>query len=287
MIKIHENLIEKLLFLSASISASLTVLILGFMVVLGLPLLEGGLFFELLTQPWSPHQQLYGIYPMLMGTLAIAFLGVVFAFPLSLGCASLISVLGPRPVRFFLKRIVQFMTGVPTVIYGFVGIFLLVPFIRELFQAGSGMCILSASLMLAVLVSPTMILFFTDSFDQVPVSYLNAVDALGGSRIQKFLYVMLPCAWRGILTGLVLGTGRAIGDTLIALMIAGNAVQVPGSVLDSARTLTAHIALVIAADYESLEFKSIFACGLVLYLFTTITVIGIRAFGTSGGRARR
>jgi len=281
MIKIHEKLIEKVLLLSASVSAALTILILGFMVVLGLPLLKGGLFFDLLAQPWSPRQELYGIYPMVMGTLAIAFLGVLFAFPLSLGCASLISVLGPRPVGLFLKRIVQFMTGVPTVIYGFVGVFLLVPFIRELFQAGSGMCVLSASLMLAVLVSPTMILFFSDSFNQVPSSYLNAVDALGGSRVQKLLYIVLPCAWRGILTGLVLGTGRALGDTLIALMIAGNAVQAPGSVLDSARTLTSHIALVIAADYESLEFKSIFACGIVLYIFTTLAVIGIRAFNPS------
>lgn len=287
MIKVHEKLIEKALLFSTCVSASLTLLILGFMVVLGLPLLEGGLFFDLLSQPWSPREGLYGIYPMIVGTLAIAFLGVLFAFPLSLGCASLISVLGPKPVSLLLKRVVQFMTGVPTVIYGFVGIFLLVPFIRELFQAGSGMCILSASLMLAILVSPTMILFFTDSFDQVPNSYLNAVDALGGNRGQKFVYVVLPCAWKGILTGVVLGTGRALGDTLVALMIAGNAVQVPGSVLDSARTLTAHIALVIAADYESLEFKSIFACGIVLYLFTTFAVAGIRAFGASGWRVRR
>ena len=286
MIKTHEKFIEKLFLLSAVISGSLAVLILGFMVVLGLPLLQGGLFFDLITRPWSPRQELYGIYPMIVGTLAIAFLSVLFAFPLSLGCASLISVLGPNSVSRYLKRVVQFMTGVPTVIYGFVGIFLLVPFIRELFQAGSGMCVLSAALMLAVLVSPTMILFFTDSFDQVPASYLSAVDALGGNRVQKLRYIILPYAWQGLLTGLVLGTGRALGDTLIALMIAGNAVQVPGSVLDSARALTAHIALVIAADYESLEFKSIFACGIILYVFTTVAVVGIRAFGISRGRTR-
>ena len=286
MIKIREKMIEKLLLLSVSVSVLLTILILGFMVILGLPLFEGGLFFDLLTKPWSPHQGLYGIYPMVLGTLAIAFLGVLFGFPLSLGCASLISVLGPKTVSSFLKRIVQLMTGVPTVIYGFVGIFLLVPFIRELFQAGSGMCVLSASLMVAILVSPTMILFFSDSFNQVPKSYLNAVDSLGGSRVQKFLYVVLPCAWKGVLTGLILGVGRALGDTLIALMIAGNAVQAPSSVLDSARALTSHIALVIAADYESFEFKSIFACGIVLYLFTTVIVIGIRTLGAADRRAQ-
>ena len=138
------------------------------------------------------------------------------------------------------------------------------------------MCVLSAALMLALLVSPTMILFFSDGFDRVPSSYGNAVLAVGGTKIQKFLYVVLPSSQREIAAGFTLSLGRAVGDTLIALMIAGNAVQVPGSVLDSARTLTSHIALVIAADYESLEFRAIFACGMFLYLFTTLLVLIVR-----------
>lgn len=285
MNKVCETIAEKLFLLSAVVSVSVTVLIFGFMFILGLPLIEGGHFFDLMTQPWSPYHGSYGIYPMIVGTLAIALLSVIFAFPLSLGCASLISVLGSRGFSRFLRRVVQVMTGVPTVIYGFVGVLLLVPVIRELFQRGSGMCILSASLMLAVLVSPTMILFFSDSFDRVPKSYRDAVDSLGGSDVQRFLYVILPCAWKGVLTGLILGLGRALGDTLIALMIAGNAIHVPGSLLDSARTLTSHIALVIAADYDSLEFKSIFACGMTLYVFTTLIVLGVRGLGAmSRGR---
>lgn len=285
MNKACETIAEKLFLLSASVSVSVTVLIFGFMFVLGLPLIEGGHFFDLMTQPWAPYHDSYGIYPMIVGTLAIALLSVAFAFPLSLGCASLISVLGSRGFSRFFRRVVQIMTGVPTVIYGFVGVLLLVPVIRELFQRGSGMCILSASLMLAVLVSPTMILFFSDSFDRVPKSYRDAVDSLGGSDVQRFLYVILPCAWKGVLTGLILGLGRALGDTLIALMIAGNAIHVPGSLLDSARTLTSHIALVIAADYDSMEFKSIFACGVTLYVFTTLIVLGVRALGSmSRGR---
>lgn len=169
------------------------------------------------------------------------------------------------------------MTGIPTVIYGFVGIFLLVPIIREIFKSGSGMCILSASLLLSILVCPTMILIFTDSFDQVPKPFLDAVDALGGNKAQKVLYVILPYSWRGVLTGLILALGRAMGDTMIALMVAGNAVALPHSVLDSARTLTAHIALVIAADFESLEFKTLFACGIILYLFTTAIALSVRS----------
>ncbi|MBU1743937.1 MAG: ABC transporter permease subunit, partial [Proteobacteria bacterium] len=175
----------------------------------------------------------------------------------------------------------------PTVVYGFVGIFLLVPMVREIFQDGSGMCVLTASLMLAVLISPTLILFFVDGFDRVPRSYLDAVAALGGNEAQQFIFVILPNAWRSVLSGIVLAFGRALGDTLIALMIAGNAAQVPGSVLESARTLTAHIALVIASDYDSPEFKSIFACGLTLYLFSTVMVVLIRSIGAIFGRKER
>jgi phosphate transport system permease protein len=176
------------------------------------------------------------------------------------------------------------MTGIPTVVYGFVGIFLLVPIVRGVHGGGSGLCVLSAALMLAVLISPTMILFFSDSLDRVPKSYQDAADALGATPSQKLLLVMLPQAKKGILSGLILAFGRAVGDTMIALMIAGNAVQIPESVFDAARALTAHIALVIAADYESLEFKSIFVCGVVLYLFVALMVSGLHRLSNAGRR---
>jgi len=281
-----ERITEQLFLVCAVISAMITVLIFGFMVIFGLPLIKGGQFFHLLTQPWLPYHNLYGIYPMIAGTIFIASLGVVFAFPLSIGCASLISVIDGGVFSRVLRRVVQLMTGIPTVIYGFVGLFLLVPTVRELFLSGSGMCVLSASIMLAILIAPTMILFFVDSFESVPNSYMQAVDSLGGSKVQKLIYVVIPESWSGILTGLVLALGRALGDTLIALMIAGNAVQVPCSLLDSARTLTAHIALVIAADYESLEFKAIFACGVALYIFTTLLVVLVRSFRYNSRRGQ-
>jgi phosphate transport system permease protein len=263
-----EKITERILTVSALISAFITVLIFAFLLIFGLPLLQGGQWFCLLAQPWSPREGLYGIRPMLLGTVYI-------------------SVFAPRRFGGFLRKVVQLMTGVPTVVYGFVGIFLLVPMIREIFQGGSGMCVLTASLMLAVLISPTLILFFVDGFDRVPRSYLNAVAALGGNEVQQFIFVILPNAWKSVLSGIVLAFGRAMGDTLIALMIAGNAVQVPGSVLESARTLTAHIALVIAADYDSAEFKSIFACGLTLYLFSTMMVVLIRSIGAIFGRKEK
>ena len=228
-----------------------------------------------------------GLFPAMVGTLAVVTLSVGFALPLSFGCSALISVFAPRGFGGFLRKVVQLMTGVPTVVYGFVGIFLLVPMVREIFQGGSGMCVLTASLMLAVLISPTLILFFVDGFDRVPSSYLDAVAAMGGNEAQQFIFVILPNAWRSVLSGIVIAFGRALGDTLIALMIAGNAAQVPASILESARTLTAHIALVIAADYDSPEFKSIFACGLILYLFSTMMVVLIRSIGAIFGRKEK
>lgn len=276
MIALYEKTIEKCFFFSAFFSALATFSIFAFLFILGLPLFSGGRFFEIISGQWAPYLDHFGIYPMIIGTLAISLLSMLFALPLSLGCAILISVVGTTKVSGLLRKIVALMTGVPTVIYGFVGIFLLVPLVREIFDAGSGLCVLSAALMLALLVSPTMILLFCDSFERVPRSYGDAILAVGGTEIQRFLYVTLPNSRSGIIVAVTLSLGRALGDTLIALMIAGNAVQVPGSLFDSARTLTSHIALVFAADYNSMEFKAIFACGIFLYLFTTMLVVALR-----------
>ncbi len=266
--------IPKFIFFSSSIlSAGITFFILGFMIILVFPVFSKGLFFDMLTGPWSPDHGQFGILPMIAGTVCIAGLAVLISFPISLGCSCFIFLVNPGRTGKFFKKTVEAMTAVPTVIYGFTGIFLLVPLVRNLFHNGSGMCILSSAVMLALLISPTMILFFIQSFSLVPKNYLNAVDALGGNMSQKFLYVIIPDAWRGMITGIILSSGRALGDTLISLMISGNSTAFPGSVMDSARTLTAHIALVIAADFDSIEFRTIFLSGICLYVMTGTGVI--------------
>ncbi len=272
MSRTTDKAIETLFFLAAFISGLMICAIFGFLLIPGLPLFSDGRILSILTGPWAPHLGQFGIYPMIVSTLAITLLTMIFAFPLSLGCAALISMESQtrfnRAFSRLLRKTVEMMTGIPTVVYGFIGIFLLVPLVRNIFHAGSGMCILTAALMLTLLVSPSMILLFGDSFESVPRAHKEAVLALGGTAVQQFLYVTLPHAKPGILVGTLLACGRALGDTLIALMIAGNAVQVPGSLLDSGRTLTAHIALVFAADYHSPEFQAIFACALILYLLS-------------------
>lgn len=270
--------LARIVFLGASLlSAVITVAVLCFMILLSLPVLKTDFLWQVLTSPWSPRTE-FGILPMMAGSLCIAFLSLAVGFPISLGCSFFIEITRPRGMGTLLKKLIQFMTAIPTVIYGFVGVFLLVPVIRGFFAYGSGMCILSASLMLGLLISPTLILFFSESFSRVPQSYLNAVDALGGTLFQKLYHVILPQSWRGMLTGIVLAFGRAMGDTLIALMISGNAVALPSSLLDSARTLTAHIALIFAADFDSMEFKILFVSGIVLYMMTSFGILFARYF---------
>lgn len=259
----------------AMASAVIIASILVFMLALGLPLLKGSTFLAIWTGPWAPHQELYGILPMISGTLWIALLATALCLPLSLGTSFVITSLGGPRLRRALGTLFRFMTGIPTVIYGFVGIFLLVPLVREGF-GGPGMCVLTAGIILALLISPTMILFFADSLLSVNPAYTQAAKALGANRVQRLLYVMVPKALGGMTSGFILALGRALGDTLIALMLAGNAIQAPHGFLDPARTLTAHIALVKAADFSSLEFRSIFACGIALYLFTATATIAVR-----------
>ncbi|SMD05304.1 phosphate ABC transporter membrane protein 1, PhoT family [Desulfocicer vacuolatum DSM 3385] len=259
--------------------ASLTFGVLVFMAWLSIPVLRASDTVHILTLPWLPGQGQFGIGPMILGSLYISVLSLIMAAPVSFGAAIFIRITRPGTLGKFFQHLVEAMTAIPTVVYGFIGIFLIVPLIRETFVQGSGMCILSAAIMLSLVISPTMILIFSQSISSVPRQYTIAVEAMGATPAQKFLMIILPCAWKGILTGLILGFGRAVGDTLIALMISGNTIDFPRHILDSARTLTAHIALVTAADFDSMEFKTLFVCALTLYLLTCVGVFFARAAG--------
>ncbi|MCP3892555.1 MAG: ABC transporter permease subunit [Desulfobulbaceae bacterium] len=257
------------LFLTAALfSGLLTVAVIAFLFFYGLPLLRSGQFSDLLFSSWSPDKGLYGIYPMLITSLTLAITSMIISFPLSLGCSFVITSLAPLGFRRLLLGLIRLMAGIPTVVYSFAALFLLVPVMRQVIGHGSGMTILTASPVLALVIAPTMILFFVNSFSKVSSRYTFGVDALGASAIQKLLYIILPQAWPGIINGALLGFARAMGDTMVSLMLAGNSIAIPGGITDSARSLTAHIALVMAFDFDSMEFASIFVCGLFLSLLT-------------------
>ena len=267
---------EYLFLTAAVVSGLLTAAVFCFLFFFGLPLLQSGQLTDLLFSSWDPDKGLYGIYPMLKTSLTLAMLSMLISVPVSLGCSFIITFLAPVPLRRVLFTVIRVMTGIPTVVYSFVALFLLVPLMRNLLGHGSGMSILTAAPVLALVIAPTMILFFVGSFNRIPASFTLAVDALGGSGIQKLLYVVVPQAWIGIVNGILLGFGRAMGDTMISLMLAGNSTAVPESVTESARTLTAHVALVMAFDFDSMEFKSIFVCGLFLYILTAVLMLLFR-----------
>lgn len=271
-----EKAVRRALSLAALIAGSISALIFFFLFYFSLPIISSGLIGEFLTRGWDPDIGVLGIFPMIVGTVYIAGLAMIWATPLGIGLAAFIQLFAPKPLGRILRWTVEFMTGIPTVVYGFAALFFLVPAMRRIFSYGTGLSVLTASVMLALLVLPTITLIAQDRLAVVPKSQVLAALSLGASRMETFLHVLLPGAWRGLISAVVLGAGRAVGDTLIALMLAGNAVALPGSLLDSARTLTAHIALVTAADYESLNFKAVFVCGLVLFIFAGSNIIILR-----------
>ena len=271
-----ERVVRRALSLGALIAGSISALIFFFLFYFSLPILSSGLIGQFLTHGWDPDRGVLGIFPMIVGTVYIAGLAMIWVTPIAIGLAAFMELFAPKPLAKILRWTVEFMTGIPTVVYGFAALFFLVPAVRRIFNYGTGLSVLTASVMLALLVLPTITLIAQDRLATVPKSQVLAALSLGASQMEMFLHVLLPGAWRGLISAVVLGAGRAVGDTLISLMLAGNAVALPSSLLDSARTLTAHIALVTAADYESVSFKAIFVCGLVLFIFAGWNIVFLR-----------
>ncbi len=265
------------LLLAATLVSTVAVFsILGFLVYFCLPLADPARLAAVASCTWQPFQGQFGILPMVVGSLSLAAGALVLAFPMGVGICCLAHGLAPRAVARALLVLIHFMASIPTVIYAFVSVFLLVPLMRQWFERGSGFSLLSAALTLAVLVLPTIVLLIHIRFEQIDPPLRLASAALGFSPAGELLWVILPLSGRGLAAAAVLGFGRAIGDTMISLMVAGNAPQFPTSMLDSIRTLTAQIALVVATDSQTPAYHSIFACGLILFLATGVVSLTIR-----------
>jgi phosphate transport system permease protein len=271
-----EKWTEAALFGAASVSVLAVAAIFAFLLYFSAPLVLNGHLGELLTWRWRPFEREYGILPMVAGSLLLAFSAMLLAFPAGVGICCFAHGLGPRGLARVVMTLVRFMTSIPTVVYGFVAVFLLVPLIRSSFSSGSGFSWLAAALTLSLLVLPTIVLLVDAQFRVVEPRVRLTTAALGMSASQSMVHVLLPLSRRGILTAAVLGFGRSIGDTLVPLMLAGNAPHLPGSLLEPLRTLTAHIALVVATDSQSPAYNSLFAAGLILLLSATAVNLGLR-----------
>ena len=283
----RQTLIKGLLLGATIISCGSVLAILGFLCYFAIPIFSQGHLGEIFAWEWRPFQGRFGILPMVAGSLCLAAAAMCLAFPLALGICGFAQGLGPKRLGRPLLGLIHFMTGIPTVIYGFVSVIFLAPLVRGLFTQSSGYSWLTATLSLSLMILPTIVLVIQAQLEQVDARVRLAAAALGFSPAQTLLWVMAPLASRGLWAGAVLGFSRAIGDTIIALMVAGNAAQVPHSFLDSIRTLTAHIALVVATDSTSRAYQSIFASGLILFGLTAAVNLTLRRLQAGASGAMR
>ena len=267
--------------IAASVSAAIVVLIGLFLLKESWPVLRRvGAWRFLLDGAWNPTEMLYGLGPMVVGTLLTAALATLIAAPLGLGSALFCRYLAPAPVARVQRALVTLLAGVPSVVFGFWGLVALVPLIAMIEPPGASL--LAASLVLALMILPTVALTVDAALGAVPQAYVQGAAALGLTREAMILNVVLPAARAGIGAGVLLALARALGETMAVLMVAGNVVQVPSSLFDPIRTLTANIALEMA--YAAGDHRgSLFVSGLALTAIAAI--LAVAAWRMTGGRA--
>lgn len=224
----------------------------------------------LLSPRWYPNEGHFGLVPLVLGSLIVTVGAASIALPLGIASAIFVAEVVPRWGREILKPFIEILAGVPSVVLGFLGMVVLAPWIREIFSAPTGLTVLTGSVMLAYMALPTIITIAEDALDAVPRAHRDAALALGATRWQMIWRVVLPAARSGVLMAIMLGIGRAIGETMAVMMVTGNAPRIPvppGAFLRPARTMTATIAAEMGEVAQgSTHFHVLFAVGLVLFV---------------------
>jgi phosphate transport system permease protein len=219
--------------------------------------------------PTSPEKAEYGLLSMIVSTLMITAGALVLAVPIGIGVAAYLSDVAHWRVREVLKPVIEILAGIPSVVVGFLGIVLFGPAIAKIFRIGNGLNALNGSILLAIMALPTIISISEDSLNAVPKAYNEASLALGASRWQTLVRVKLPAGLSGIIAAVMLGMGRAIGETMTVLMATGNARSFPHGFLDAVRTMTANVAIELGeVPYYTTHYYALFAIGLVLFVMT-------------------
>lgn len=258
--------VEMVLKVCAAVSILSILLIIIFIFSKGLPLFEkigiGDFLFNL---NWSPGKGSFGIGTMLVGSLAVTFASMLWSVPMGLITAIFMAEIAPGALANALSRMLELLAGIPSVVYGFFGLIVIVPFIREYFT-GNGMSILAGALILGIMILPTVVNISRDAIVSVPKEYKEGSLALGATHYQSIWRVILPAARSGIITAVILGMGRAIGETMAVVMITGNSTIIPDSIFSPVRTMTSNI--VLEMGYASGDHQAaLFATGMVLFVF--------------------
>ncbi|MGI6208758.1 MAG: phosphate ABC transporter permease subunit PstC [Anaerolineae bacterium] len=265
-----------LLALALTAVLSLTIITI-FILREGVPvLLDFGIVRFLTSRVWAPTQGQFGILGMIVGTLWVTGGALVVGVPLGLAVAIFVTDYAPPVLADILRPAIQLLAGIPSVIYGFIGLKILVPVIRQ-YLGGPGLSVLAGALVLGVMILPSVIAVSEDAIRAVPRLYRDGALALGATHWQSLWRVVLPAARSGIVAGVVLGMGRAVGETMAVIMVIGNSLQLPTSLLDPATTLTSNIGLEMA--YASgAHRQALFATGVVLFLFIMLLNLGATFF---------
>jgi len=265
----REKLIEKGLLLIAFSAVAMIFLIAYFIFREGAPLIaKVGVWDFIASTHWAPSKGQFGILPMIVGSLEVTILAVIIGATLGLSCALFLAEFAPPWSVRILKPMIELLAGIPSVVYGFIGVVVLVPWIRRTF-GGPGFSVIASAIILGIMILPTVIAITLDALHAVPPLYKEGSLALGATRWQTLYRVVLPAARSGIIAAFILGMGRAIGETMAVIMIAGNALEMPTSLLQPVRTLTSNIALEMgyaSGDHQA----ALFATGMVLFVIIAI-----------------
>jgi phosphate transport system permease protein len=291
-ISFPEFLAERLIKGSGAVAIGFVFLIFAFLLREGLPAFVEASPENLLSSRWYPIENYFGLWPLILGSLIVTIGAAVIAMPVGLLTAVFIAEIAPRWLREILKPLIEIVAGIPSVVLGFFGVVALSSLVREALNLPTGLTAFTGSLILAYMALPTIVSVAEDALDAVPRSYRDAALALGATRWQTIWMVTVKAARSGILTAMMLGIGRAIGETMAVMMVTGNAARLPLS-LDSlflpVRTMTATIAAEMGEVAQgSTHFHVLFAIGIVLFVITFIVnlVASVAIFRQSSRSAR-
>ena len=272
MTKFKEKFFQILFLIAALTSIAAVLLICIFLFANGVPAMAKiGLFDFLLGTKWAPTdtEPSFGILPMIVGSLYVTAGAAIIGVPIGILTAVYMARFCPPGLYRFLKPAVDLLAGIPSIVYGFFGLVVIVPLVRNSFDKGNGMCILTASILLGIMILPTIISVSEAAIRAVPQSYYEGALALGATHERSVFFPVLPAAKSGMTAGVILGIGRAIGETMAVSMIVGNQARLPDSILKGVRTLTTNIVLEMgyAAD---LHREALIATAVVLFVFILI-----------------
>jgi len=269
---IKDTLIRYVFFLLAFISIAILAMILFFLVREGVPVFnEVSVKDFLFGKYWYPTADPpdFGVLPLILASLLVTGLSAAISIPLGVMTAIYLAEIATPRVKEIAKPMVEMLASLPSVVIGFFGMVVVAPFLQEVFELPTGLNLFNASLMLAFMSVPTITTIAEDAITSVPAELKEASLALGATHWESIVRVIMPASLSGVSTGIILGMSRAIGETMVVLMVAGGAAMIPGSLFDPVRPMPASIAAEMAeAPFRSEHYHALFAIGLVLFIFT-------------------